>query len=749
MNKKRLVALAAAALLAACGDQQPEVTGPTLRPPADPNAAVLDGNNGGNPDFFFLPPLVKDPTGAAGYRDDPFNGKYSPTVEVCVLKYDAAANVYAITDANRDGRCDERLLDESRGRVALFSGSQVTVSTSDELYKVNWDTGLSSLDPATNYRIRVLVGAVELGHADLDPVNASAIKDAKTGDFIPLIDGRTLPIKFRIERGALVRADDPGGSGAQFVERVVPNIGTDVRAGVTGTVLLTAAPEIAVAGAFFPNGWLDGQTINGQPVTEVTVVVEELPFTNETDCHPGSQRLAPYLQQYGKCIRYSTIPALAPLATNTALNRTDQFAQPVTVGFCRELPTDAPQYDALRVYRSKTNVEDAPVAIPVAIYTRYFTLRADCDVAPATVTSRSGILHPLSNGVGQVASALARLLGPKPLYAVDLGLGGETREFSDFNFGLEATLEIPLRTGGDGQAGFVGQLLPIPVTVAAVAPHAEATPGTTTGATTTEFLAVPGVAVTFTVGGPANGACVVAIGPGGGCVTSTTAVTPATGTIPVGWQLGSLPGTYTLTATTPGRSEMKTVTFTATALATTTGRLIDQVGDATANSFGTPDVVSSAVALSSVGAVFRVRFAPGTFDPALTHVTFSLDTDRNVQTGSPGVDAGGNDGALMGTDAIVEIGSFYNGAHVKLATGGPNAYGPSVAGSPFAATYVTDGVDVTIPLSALGERDGLLSFKATSSTRLGATASGFTGVQDYVSNLGLAPGITAPGVAVP
>lgn len=49
-----------------------------------------------------------------------------------------------------------------------------------------------------------LTGWSLLGHADVDLVDkGSQLKNVETGQFIALLDGRTLPIKFRIEEGAL------------------------------------------------------------------------------------------------------------------------------------------------------------------------------------------------------------------------------------------------------------------------------------------------------------------------------------------------------------------------------------------------------------------------------------------------------------------------------------------------------------------------------------------------------------------
>jgi alpha-tubulin suppressor-like RCC1 family protein len=71
-------------------------------------------------------------------------------------------------------------------------------------YLVNWHTGQFNLVAAQIYRIRVTVSGQLLGFADVDPVNnGSQFKSVDTGQYIPLLGDRTLPVKFRIEQGAI------------------------------------------------------------------------------------------------------------------------------------------------------------------------------------------------------------------------------------------------------------------------------------------------------------------------------------------------------------------------------------------------------------------------------------------------------------------------------------------------------------------------------------------------------------------
>ena len=158
-----VVAIVASLITAGCADQ---ATAPTPRSPA---YVISDGaHSGGNPHFFFLPPMVRQPT-----YSGTFDGSLSPVVEI------------------------------TQGASSLVS-LNTTIDLSTETYQANWHAGDYDLDPALTYRISVLVGAQVLGFADVDVVSrGSELKDVATGDYIGLVDGRTLPIKFRIEQGAI------------------------------------------------------------------------------------------------------------------------------------------------------------------------------------------------------------------------------------------------------------------------------------------------------------------------------------------------------------------------------------------------------------------------------------------------------------------------------------------------------------------------------------------------------------------
>lgn len=172
------------ALIAGCG-RSDLATSPSATRPSSPQQEISDAvHSGGNARFYFLPPMVSapSPTGV-------FDAQVTPVVEVCEW----------------NGACGTVV-----ARFSTTGGSGSTTVRVDpvaEQYIVNWDTkvclsGPCSLDPSKTYRLRVVSGAVVLGHADFDVVsNGSQIKNVQTGEYIGLVESRTLPVKFRIEQG--------------------------------------------------------------------------------------------------------------------------------------------------------------------------------------------------------------------------------------------------------------------------------------------------------------------------------------------------------------------------------------------------------------------------------------------------------------------------------------------------------------------------------------------------------------------
>src|SRR5262245_18013175 len=97
--------------------------------PDQPSFTISDGAHGaGNPDFFFVPPMVPNPSGDADYTPAGFNSTLSPTVVICALNVANNAPESAITAATT---CRPT---QPTGFPVTFSGSQIGVSIPMELY---------------------------------------------------------------------------------------------------------------------------------------------------------------------------------------------------------------------------------------------------------------------------------------------------------------------------------------------------------------------------------------------------------------------------------------------------------------------------------------------------------------------------------------------------------------------------------------------------------------------------------------
>ncbi len=150
-------------------------------PGTTPAFVILDGANGGNEGFFFLPPLVADP----GAFDAGFNGSQSPVVRICDPAGCAAGQLAQYTMATGPG------------------SETVRVVPADEHYIVNWHTDQFDVSAGQTYRVHVFAAGEQLGFADVQlAASGQEARNVTTGQLIGLVGGRTLPIKFRIEEGA-------------------------------------------------------------------------------------------------------------------------------------------------------------------------------------------------------------------------------------------------------------------------------------------------------------------------------------------------------------------------------------------------------------------------------------------------------------------------------------------------------------------------------------------------------------------
>lgn len=307
------LALVSLLVLGACAEADRPFE-PALDAPA---FALVDGSTTGNEAFFFLPPMVPDPSPAGV-----FDGSLEPEVVICAV----AA-----------GSCD--------GVVAHFTvdtgpGSEtVRVDADAEHYIVNWHTDDHDLDPAVTYRITVWVGLQALGYADVDVVRSGKeLKNVDTGEFIALKDGRTLPIKFRIEEGALSTCEP-----VVFADAALEQVVRDAVGQPTGDILQDAVAGLARIDAAnrgiadltgiecLPD--LTTLLIGGNPIADLGPLagVEGLAYlamqgnTTVTDLGPlaGLTGLTHFL-----CAACTGLTDLGPLAASTGMVQIDLYTVP-------------------------------------------------------------------------------------------------------------------------------------------------------------------------------------------------------------------------------------------------------------------------------------------------------------------------------------------------------------------------------------------------------------------------------------
>lgn len=179
-NKLAVIGILAAGL-AACD-------APTATGPIEPLFEISDAlHNEGNEHLFFLRPIGRP-------NQSDFNGSFDasaePTIEICEWASGACAG-------------DSLIAAFALGDGTIFEN--IKVFPYFEWYSVWWRTRDLGLDVDAIYRIRVLVDGIEIGFADVDVVGSlfEWILYDERDEYVPLPEDGVLPIRFRIEEGAI------------------------------------------------------------------------------------------------------------------------------------------------------------------------------------------------------------------------------------------------------------------------------------------------------------------------------------------------------------------------------------------------------------------------------------------------------------------------------------------------------------------------------------------------------------------
>ena len=193
--RARLLLLPLLVAVSACSDEALS-TAPNA---GLPSFVIADAARDFKSGFYWLPPMVRQPTVSGT-----FDASLSPTVEICELV---------------DGACGSVLATYT---MTSGPGEEFLRVQDDQHYHVNWHTDQFVLSAANRYRISVRAGvnAILLGYADVQPAaNGSAFMNLDSNELVGLVEGRTLPIRFRVETGIVGGIDvepreltlEPGG----------------------------------------------------------------------------------------------------------------------------------------------------------------------------------------------------------------------------------------------------------------------------------------------------------------------------------------------------------------------------------------------------------------------------------------------------------------------------------------------------------------------------------------------------------
>lgn len=390
----RCLGVAALVALGACQDGlAPAATSPRA---TSFSPAILDGAHGGNQSVFFLPPMVSNPTGQPGFGDAVQTG------------LPVAFRVERLFRAGYPN-C-------TAGVEKEFPTSAVQFQT--DHYQVDWHTDDTDLHAECTYRIEVIIGKQMEAFADVDVVtNGSQLKNVVTQEFIPLLDGRTLPIKVRVEQGVTFCTD------ANCVSQVVTN---DVQ-----TIVKTLDENAA---AEFPAGWFDPDEVHSnQVIVTIEDVTSQVTGEGKPGCGLGVTKM---VSPDAHCVRFST----SPRVTNNL--------KEITVMVCQE---DRGDHNQMLL---KYDVDEAPKFLANA--TPPFVCPED---RISSTAKSSGVMHLASAVLSRLGRAVQSLVGPRPAYAFDLGVGGTIGIGGGFSV---ITAAHPFRIAAfseEDQSGPAGQIL--------------------------------------------------------------------------------------------------------------------------------------------------------------------------------------------------------------------------------------------------------------------------------------------------
>jgi hypothetical protein len=260
-----LLALVSVAVWVGCDTKEDPVNPDVPEPSFD----ISDAPRGGNPHFYWLPPMVKRPR-----PEGVFDASVASVVavEICEIPGEGAACLP--NGEQPDGY-------PLRSGDGFFEDVLLMEDQKGQWYQTNWQTASLNGDLPKYFRVAVLLGEAEIGYADVYYGTRQQVKNPPSKTVIPLKEGTTLPVKFLIEEGAGEYAafGDDGPCEDCAYDFVGPTGGTIVTPSGWATLVI-------------PDGYLTKPTL----VTLEGLTASPVPPTNPLPSHdPESGGPVPFL----------------------------------------------------------------------------------------------------------------------------------------------------------------------------------------------------------------------------------------------------------------------------------------------------------------------------------------------------------------------------------------------------------------------------------------------------------------------
>jgi hypothetical protein len=412
MRRITAVSLIAGSTLLACTSDHSIAPNPAGRSPGI-TAALVDGGHGGNPRFFFLPPMVPPQPVAFSHA---FDATVKPVVEICTAVF------------NGYGACQSDLASPFTTLTGPFDPSKVFTNVQVvpqlQFYFVLWRPNWSTLNAAAIHRITVKASFppsgptdVRLGVADVKVVSSEDEFEAvwASKQFVPLLRGGLLAIIFRIEQGAATASQCANPDCVQTTIQPNPNNRLDV---------VTPSGQAA---ASFPAGYFSNS---------VTLTISRVP----EGCFSTSP--APQPAPEVGCYSFSTDrPLDNPLQCDETAPDPTKCAR---VEVCPTFDLSLPGHTDLRLFRSDAGKPVEELREALASLTNCVP-PPNLGLRPLNAPRIGELAHA---GWRRVVNAVGWLAQPRPLYGSTamghLGVGGLTCCFSNIGWAL---VQVHIPTG--------------------------------------------------------------------------------------------------------------------------------------------------------------------------------------------------------------------------------------------------------------------------------------------------------------